>query len=232
MSQEGLLLGNVSVAIGMPVGKPIPAQTVTSLFATAYTLGRMGIRCDLLMQLCGVIQIARDTVLNEFLTNCRADKLFWIDSDMVWTPETFLRLLAFSTKFDVVAAAYPAKIDGSTMFYVNTEGEPTVNEYGLRTINGLGLGFAIVDRKACEHLAAKAPRVFDGVNQTDMAEVFRVDKSEKGFRRTEDIAFFADLRDAGFTVWCDPSIELGHVGEKEWRGRFADALELSQAKDD
>lgn len=222
---EAISLGNVSVAIGMPVGKPIPPQTVTSIFATAYTLGQMGIRCDLLMQICGVIQVARDTVLDQFLQGT-ADKLFWIDSDMVWTPQEFLRLLAFSTKFDVVTAAYRTKIEGPATYVVNTTGmTPVVNQYGLRSINGLGLGFAIVDRKAIAHLASKAPRVLEGAERREMAEVFRIDKTPEGCRRTEDMAFFADLRDAGFTVWCDPSIELGHIGEKEWRGRLADALD-------
>lgn len=222
---ESISLGTTSVAIGMPVGKPIPPQTVSAIFATAYQMGQMGIHCDLLMQICGVVTIARDSVLDEFL-KCGADKLFWIDSDMAWTPEAFLRMLALSTKYDVVAAAYPSRSHDGNTFLVNTDGmnEHTINEYGLVDVNGLGLGFCIVDRKPLEMLAAKAPRVIDGYSTREMAEVFRIDRNAKGFRRTEDIAFFDDLREAGITVWCDPSIELGHVGEKEWRGRFADAL--------
>lgn len=224
MTREGIPLGNVSVAIGMPVGKPIPPQTVSSIYATAYALGKMGLRCDLLLQVCGVVTIARDSVLDEFLRN-GADKLFWIDSDMVWEPSDFLRLLALSTKFDVIGAAYPVKVPGPTTFHVNTEGvEPTINEYGLHAIGGLGLGFTIVDRKALQYLADRAPRVMDGIAKREMAEVFRVDRNAAGFRRTEDMAFFVDLREAGFKVWCDPSVELGHVGEKEWRGCLADAL--------
>ena len=75
---EAISLGNVSVAIGMPVGKSIPPMTVSSIFATAYQLGQMGIRCDLLMQICGVVTIARDSVLDEFL-KCGADKLIWVE---------------------------------------------------------------------------------------------------------------------------------------------------------
>lgn len=223
---DGILLGNVSVAIGMPIGKPIPPGTLVSIFATAYTMGQMNIRCDLLAQICGIVTIGRDTVLDEFLKT-GADKLFWIDSDMVWSPEAFLRMLALSTKYDVVTAAYPARgADEGNLFYVTSDSaEPVVNEYGLRKVNSLGLGFSIIGRKPLELLAAKAPRVFDGMARKEMAEVFRIDKTPEGYRRTEDVAFFSDLREAGFTVWCDPSIELGHVGEKEWRGRFADALE-------
>lgn len=222
---ESIALGNVSVAIGMPVGKPIPAQTVSSLYATAFQLGQMGIACDLLMQICGVVTIARDSVLDEFLRG-KADKLFWIDSDMAWGMDEFLRMLALSTKYDVIAAAYPSRSHDGNLFQVNTDGltAPRTADHGLFEVNGMGLGFCIVSREACEALAAKAPRVRDGYSGREMAEVFRVDRTAAGFRRTEDIAFFDDLREMGFTVWCDPSIELGHVGEKEWRGRFADAL--------
>ena len=45
-----------------------------------------------------------------------------------------------------------------------------------------------------------------------------------GERTGEDVFFFNDVRAAGFDVWLDPSIELGHVGEHEWRGRFADTI--------
>lgn len=229
MTATTIPLGNLSVAIGMPVGKPIPPQTVSSIFATAYRMGQMGIRCDLLMQVCGVVTIARDSVLDEFLA-CGADKLFWIDSDMAWTPSDFIRMLALSTKYDVVAVAYPSRsLDG--VFQVNTDGLTThaISEHGLFNVNSLGLGFCIVDRKPLELLASRSPRVIDGYSQKEMAEVFRVDRTATGHRRTEDVAFFGDLRDAGFTVWCDPSIELGHIGEKEWRGRLSDAVRLNSA---
>lgn len=222
MSEEIAI--NVSVTIGMPVGKPIPPRTSFALFETGRCLGEMRIRGELAMNICGVIQIARDTVLDEFLKN-GTDKLFWIDSDMVWTPHDFLRLLALSTRYDIVGAAYPVKVDGPETFHVNTDGLDViqVNTHGLMGINGLGLGFTVVSRRACEFIASKSPRVIES-NGREMAEVFRVDKTAAGHRRTEDIAFFADLREAGFSVWCDPSIELGHVGEREWRGRLADAL--------
>ncbi len=221
MTTENLPL-TASVTIGMPVGKPIPVQTVVSLYATAEQMGKMGIRCELAMLQCGVIQIARDSVLDEFLRN-DTDKLFWIDSDMVWTPGDFLRLLGLATKFDIVGAAYPVKIDGPMVFHINSEAcELTTNDYGLLPMNGMGLGFSIMSRRACEAVAATKPRVIE--NGREMAEVFRVDKSPTGHRRTEDIAFFLDLKAAGFEVWCDPSIELGHVGDREWRGKLFDAF--------
>ncbi len=226
---EAISLGNISVTIGMPVGKPIPPQTVVALYATAEQMGKMGLRCELAMLQCGVINIARDTVLDEYLKN-GTDKLFWIDSDMVWSPAEFLRFLALSTKFDVLVASYPVKIDRPNgIFHVNAEDMTLApNEYGLIQMNGMGLGYSIMDRKVCETIAASKPRVID-IDGREMAEVFRIDKTPKGHRRTEDMAFFADIREAGFAIWCDPSIELGHVGDKEWRGKLADAIPKDNA---
>jgi hypothetical protein len=67
------------------------------------------------------------------------------------------RLLALSTKFEVVACAYPAKVDTPT-FYVNYEpGEYEANKYGLLSVKGVGLGFTIVDRKVIQELSDRAP---------------------------------------------------------------------------
>jgi hypothetical protein len=30
---------------------------------------------------------------------------------------------------------------------------------------------------------------------------------------TEDVYFCTKARDAGFTVWCDPTIKTGHIGD-------------------
>jgi hypothetical protein len=46
-------------------------------------------------------------------------------------------------------------------------------------------------------------------------------------RRGEDMAFFADLRDLGYTVWLYPNIQLGHIGTKTYRGDLMAAMGLS-----
>jgi len=223
LNRQLLALGDVSVTIGLPVDNGIPPKTVMSLVRTAHTCAKMGIRCDLAMEISGVIQIGRDAVLDDFLRG-DTQKLFWIDSDMVWNPEDFLRLLALSTRFDVVGAAYPAKVEGPVTFYVNSEDGAKPGEFGLIPVKGLGLGFTVVDRAVVEKLAAASAKVHDQITGREVASVFRVDIVD-GHRRTEDMAFFADIRDAGHTVWLDPQISLGHIGDREWRGRMQDALQ-------
>lgn len=221
MTETAIPLGDVSVCIGIPLRNPFPAKTVASLCATVHRLTLMGIKHSISMNI-SLVEIARDNVMDEFLKS-GLQKLFWIDSDMVWSPEDFLIMLAMSTKVDIVGAAYPAKVEGPTTFYANFDEDRKTGPYGLQEVKGLGLGFTIVDRKVCEQLAANAPKVKDQIAGNEVASVFRVDVTPDGFRRTEDMAFFADIRELGHTVWLAPTIELGHIGEREWRGRIMDA---------
>ncbi len=215
-------IGSVKVMIGMPCKGDMPPQTVMSLVKSVSFCASRGVQVDFTVEICGVVEIGRDEVIDDFLRSPN-HKLFWIDSDMVWEPEDFVRLVALSTKVDVVGAAYPAKVEGKTTFYAAYDANPKREDYGLMEIKGLGLGFTIMDRSVIEQLAAKAPRVRNQLTGTDVAGVFRVDVIN-GERRTEDMAFFADIRDLGHKIWLDPTIELGHMGPRMWRGRMLDAL--------
>lgn len=209
--------------IGMPVDNPVPARTAMSLFKTAQRCVQIGLPLSLSIEVSGVVTIGRDLVLDDFLQST-SDYLFWIDSDMVWEPEDFLRIVALATQVGVVCAAYPAKVEGPVSFYAKSGDELTTGPYGLLEIEGTGLGFTCISREWLEKLAATKPDVRDQITERSLKSVFRVDISEDGFRRTEDIAFFHDLRALGAKVWLDPQIGLGHIGERMWQGRFADAF--------
>lgn len=211
-----------SVAIGMPYDNAVPMETVLSLFKTQQRCMELGIRLSICAWRCGVVTVARDMVLHGFLQG-DADKLFWIDSDMVWEPDAFLRLVHASTLVDVVGATYKRKIQGGS-WLLKADGF-TAGEQNLFPVRGMGLGFTIVDRSVIKKLADQAPKALDG--GVEMAAVFRVDIVD-GKRRGEDMAFFADVRAAGYEVWLDASIRLGHMGECNYSGRLADVLTASR----
>ena len=218
VSMEGM-----DVMLGIPAGRDFDPLTVKSLVATFAACQRRNvpIRLDMVAN-CSVIEWARDEVMDHFLSSS-CNTLFLIDSDMVWEAEQFLRMLVLSRLYPVVCAAYPAKKDDVT-FYLNydaTEMQP--NEMGLMEIYGVGLGFTVIRREVAEALAGKAGRVRDGVSGKEMAGIHRID-SPHGERRGEDMAFFADIRDLGYKVLLDPSIDLGHVGRKVYRGSIKAAL--------
>lgn len=211
----------LKVMIGIPVGRDLPKETVLSLFATGVQCHKMGIETRLSMT-SAVTQLARNLVLAEFLkSDC--DRLFWIDSDMVWDPADFLRLVALSTVKHVICCTYPAKIEGPLTYLVNVPPGSPVEEYGLVRCNGAGLGFCIMDREAAEAVSAMHPMVTDQMNGAEYRAVFRFDVHEGHFR-TEDIAFMADLNSVGMQVWLDPHVALGHMGMRQWHGKAADAF--------
>lgn len=208
--------------IGMPVDNPLPAKTAISLFKTGIAAERIGLPISITIEVSGIVTTARDMVLNGFLAS-DCDRLFWIDSDMVWEPIDFLRMVAFSTLHPVVCAAYPAKVEGAPTFYWKNEEPTQPDAHGLMEIDGTGLGFTIINREVAEAVSNGCPRIHDQISGRTRRKVFRVDVVD-GHERTEDIAFFADIRAAGYPVMLNPNIELGHIGEREWRGRIGAAL--------
>lgn len=238
---------DLRVMIGMPAYKDIPWQTSMSLLRTFQECRSADMHVQ--VSVCSgsaVIQAARSDVLHAFLqSDC--NRLFWIDSDMEWTAHDFGMLLALSAKpgMDVVGCTYPAKRDPITYFVKCDDTTIPVNEYGCLKVDGLGLGFTVMTREAVEAVANTKPWALDEVSGAFVREVFRCDTvplnrlGEEGKcppelvgqpiygRRGEDMAFFADLRDLGYTVWLYPNIQLGHIGTKTYRGDLMAAMGLS-----
>lgn len=216
----------LSVAIGFPTGPMLPWPTALSLARTMHACALRGIDSTI-EPIVGssIITMARSLVVHRFLQGNKK-RLFWIDSDIEWEPEDFLRLLALSEKMPVLCAGYPLKRDGGNAFVVfnDTPGEFTLNEFGCVKVQGTGLGFCVMAREVVEKIAATKPKVLNQGTGDTMADVFRVDTTADGKLRGEDMAFFDDLRGLGYDLWLDPTVSLGHVGFKSYRGDLVKAF--------
>lgn len=214
---------DVGVFIGIPCGPSLPWQTVQSLLETTIALKGMGIGFEVrFVAGCSIVQMARNKVAAEFLRS-RANRLFMIDSDMQWKPEHFLRLLALSTKMEVICGAYRMKQEEQLYALKWDEGPLTTNEWGCLPIEGTGLGFTVVQRKVMEELAARAEGVKWHNDPEPFPYIFNIGPVD-GELRGEDIGFFADCRALGYTVNLDPELELGHIGTKVFAGSIGDAM--------
>ena len=228
------------VVIGMPIASgTLPWPTAVSLLGTVRVLDQEGIKFKIEAPTgCSVVQWARSAVAEAFLKT-DFSHLFWVDADIMWTPDDFIRLLGFGAVLDVVGATYPFKKDPPG-FLINTEGAAgklEVNGLGCVKVKSMGLGFTLVKRHVVEMVAADKPLVYDPLNQVERRDIFRVDhtphKHKVGGRtlpgpRGEDVAFFDDVREAGFDCWLDPSVKLGHIGQKIYRGDPIEELGLSE----
>ena len=226
-------LDDVSVCIGFPCGQTIPAKTARCLAATVRALASRGIAVDTSMIIgSSVVTVARNACANAFLKG-NMQRLFWIDSDIEWDVNDFLKMLALSSRHDVICAAYPIKSDAGQLVIRHPDLENfEINPLGLVKINGTGLGFTIVSRAAMEKVAATKQKVWDELHGEEMADIFRLDTRldpATGRRnvRGEDIAFFADLEELGYDVWLDPTVRLGHIGLKSYSADVVEALGLN-----
>ncbi len=215
----------LSVFIGMPSHRPMEPETVVSLLSTQSELNARGIPSTIeLKHRNSLVHHARTGVAWDFLQS-KCNRLFWIDSDMVWEAKDFLRVLALSTVMDMVAVAYLAKQDPPLFMIGNGLDDIEMNEWGCFKRDGLGIGFCCMTREVVEAVAKASPKLVYNTYDEPVPRMFRLDGITKDLHsQGEDMAFFEDAKAAGYDLWIDPSISLGHVGTKVYRARLADYM--------
>ncbi len=216
--------------IGIPCNRDFPWQTALSLVEMADALARRGLDYDFQLLTQGS-QIDRDrSELANLFLGSKCDRLFWIDSDMRFTPDMFIRILAQSTVMPIVGASYPAKKAGSTEFLVAMDKtELEANEFGCFEVQGYGLGFCCIQREVMEKCAEASPTFLD--NGKPLKMIFRTGVDfDDGVYRSEDMHFFKLCRSLGYKVMLDPMVELGHIGCSEHRGKLIDAVQPVNGK--
>ena len=132
-------------------------------------------------------------------------RLFCIDSDMTWEPDAFMRMLALSTKADVVLRGVSRRRKNRHAFtsYARAGHHERV---WLHPMPGGGLGFAIINRKVIEHLGEGRPddqlstwrRTLPADDHHPASVSYRA--SGDGEFLGEDMMFFRDIEAAGFRV--------------------------------
>lgn len=208
-----------AVAVGFPCGSLIPAQTAFSLAKTMHALSALQIPVQIHSVVgSSSVTTARSVVLTNYLEKPEPF-LFWVDSDIVWTPEQFIRVLRLTAERGIVLGAYPLKEDPPRMPYNPVEGAE-MDDLGLVEVTGGGLGFCCMKREIVQQFAETCPTMIHATKDVRLVDGFRFDTVQRdGERhsRGEDIAFLADLRGLGHKVWLDATVQLGHVGHKEYR---------------
>lgn len=147
------------------------------------------------------------------------DDLVYIDADISWDPQQFLRLL--SHPVDFVAGIYPKKSEIED-FPVNLIGEISIQN-GLMEVASVPTGFLRLSKnainilwKACPpYTISQDPKVFKHVFQTGVLG---------GRYISEDILTCLKWRELGNKVYLDPFISVAHSGHRTWRNNFMDFL--------
>lgn len=129
----------------------------------------------------------------------KCEYLFFVDSDVVYPKDTLARLLAHDK--DVVAGHYKMKTAPPMGMAFDLDGTRIPIEampHTLFELGAIGCGCMLIKL----HIFEKLERPF-----------FQVRIEGDDLVVSEDVWFCDRVRRAGFQVWCDPTIELYHMGE-------------------
>jgi len=131
------------------------------------------------------------------------DFIFTVDDDMIFPPDTLERLLVH--KKDIVGVPYHPRLEVGKETYKDLDKTHIITLKGegkkeLFECEAIGTGIMLINTKILYDI--KQP-------------FFAFESHETGFTiQGEDWYFCKKAREAGYKVWCDPKIKVGHLGVK------------------
>jgi hypothetical protein len=186
---------------------------------------------------CSVVSRARNLIVQDFLESDATDLMF-VDADINFDPQDIFRLLAWVSEPNIgIAAGIPCarKIEKTYIVKLDEDEKGvTMNGMGLVRAQRVATAFMMIKREVIETLVKDNPEwhYWDDKTQRTLSAVFDFAVKDKSYVG-EDYLFCDRARTAGFQVWVDPTIKLGHMGTIEYEGDFgAEAFYPRLVKDE
>ena len=173
------------------------------------------IRVDYIKCESSVIHYARNNVVKEALKsgNEPPDYFMWVDTDTEWTPQDFYRLLEHGGDGKlIVGANYPKRYPPHTATAGRLNREKHIYEFlslkdirngGIVQVDSLGGGFILVHRSVYETVPYPWYE-FGYITGPDYKHPW--DLIDIG----EDVNFCHRAMKAGFEMWADLDLDIGH----------------------
>jgi len=208
-----------NVVIATP-GFSMDAMYVKSLMATCERLMEEGITFTFLSEYSSFVPHAREATAmgsrdlrydKKQIAGGKFtyDKIFWIDSDIVWTPEDFLKLYR-RWDIDILSGLYLLDDEKSVPVQV-VDDFIRLDKAGVKfreklfQAGAVGFGFLCIKSGVFEEV----PRPW-----------FKLARINRGAERPElmvgeDFSWCYSAIEKGFQVWVDPTVQVGHRKMKE-----------------
>lgn len=208
------------VLIATP-GRMFHAEYVSSLMKTVNYCCNHGMRIGFLNKYSSFVPTARElTAIDRWDHNYESNeiaegkyfynKLFWIDSDIEWTPNDFMKL--YNSKHDVISGLYALDQAGTVAAGL------TNNRGALRRVNkvefllhdepsevgGVGFGFLCVKQGVFESIPR--PWFLIGRMQWSEDNAMRVNVGE-------DYSWCGRAQQHGYKIMIDPTVKVKHHKE-------------------
>lgn len=190
----------MKILIAVPCMDQVPAPFAQSL-AMIQKVGD----CVLAMQMGSLIYTSRNNLATRAIQS-EADYVFWMDSDMVFAPDTLVRMVDVlqKNKLDILTGIYFRRVQPFSpvlfdMLEIRDQRASwtSFNEIpdGLFEVGGCGFGCVLMDTGVFIDVQSKFKQMFAPIGNVG-----------------EDLSFCWRARECGYKIYCDPSIVCGHVG--------------------
>lgn len=198
-----------TILVGIISGGTVRSELVPCLFGAIEVLKGHGVGINIACQIGGYAAQNRNE-LAKLAKHHKSDYLMFIDNDMLFPNSGIQRLL--DADKDIIGVHYNArpKPGGPIVSTVKTD-DPWNNANFGKTIEGLpaqmfkcfsvGTGFTLIRTSVFDKL--EYPWFVSG-------------ETEQWGPFTEDVDFCRKANAAGIEVWCNPTIEVKHIGTKEY----------------
>lgn len=192
------------ILIAVPCMDQVPAQFANSI-ATLTSYGIEGVEISLRFNLGSLIYHSRNQLAGMALDD-KADLIMWFDSDMVFNPDTLVRMLkTIDDGADFVTGCYYRRtapftptLFSSLDIDENNNAKWTefddIPEDKIFPVAGCGFGCVLMKTDMLREIYKKFGRLFSPIGEVG-----------------EDLSFCWRARECGYTLVCDPTIPLGHV---------------------
>ena len=159
---------NKNVLICIPsFDQKIHLQTISSIISVRDTLNQAKIGCGMMWLRDSLITRARNKLVAEFLKQKQYTHLFFIDADIIFEPQQFIRVLLYEKP--LTCASYPIKHEapiekgdasfGWCMNFPLGKYDLSDNDKGFKKVNYAGTGFMCIERKVFEDIIKKYPEI-------------------------------------------------------------------------
>ena len=207
------------VLIATP-GSMFKQEYVRSLVETTKVLNEKGISYYFLSKYSSFVPSARELTATDSYSHdwenrdiCGGKisykKIIWIDSDIEWTPEDFMKI--YDSELDVISGVYQTHPNGTVAVNLtDPKGRPTkVNKVHFLLhwdpveVGGVGFGFVGMKYGVFE----KMKRPWFKIREVEWDDVdFSVNMGE-------DYSWCEGAKDVGFKIWVDPTVKVKHHKE-------------------
>lgn len=147
------------------------------------------------------------------------DYLFWVDSDVLFSPDDVRRLL--SHEKDIVSGCYimsdnnhyPIVLDMDNEYFLKHGHYEFLDRSSLAALQGrltpvayVGFGFICIKKGVFEKLGYP----FFRPNRLTFGTENRPEDEQIVEYASEDVSWCMNVRELGFDVWVDPTVLVGH----------------------